>query len=92
MKIFLDEQLTGLTVFLKSLGWDVANVNTEKMRGAPDLEIVKHAKENSYTLITQDEKASQLAELHKVPHVHLSFAKLAEIAHNELLKIEQAQT
>jgi predicted nuclease of predicted toxin-antitoxin system len=92
MKVFLDEQLTGLTVFLKSLDWDVANVNTENMRGSPDIEIVKHAKENNYTLITQDEKASQLAGLHKVPCVFLSFAKLAEIAHSELLKIEQVQT
>jgi predicted nuclease of predicted toxin-antitoxin system len=59
------------------------------MRGATDIEIVKHSKENDYTLITEDEKASQLAQLHGVPLVFISQAKISEIAHKELLKLQQ---
>lgn len=88
MKIFLDEQVTGLSDFMISLGWDVRTIHTENLRSAKDITVVKHAKENDYVFITQDEKASQLAELHKVPCVHVSLAKIAEITHQELLELQ----
>jgi predicted nuclease of predicted toxin-antitoxin system len=90
MIVFLDEQLEGLRMFLDSLEWEVTSVIKEKMGGAKDPEVVKYAKEKGYVFVTRDEKASQLAELHKVPCVFLSFAKLAEITHMELLEIEQS--
>ncbi len=88
MIVFLDEQLEGLYVLLDSLGWNVTSVVKQNMKGAKDPDVVKHAKEKGYTFVTRDEKAAQLAELHEVPHVYLSFAKLAEIAHKELKKLE----
>jgi predicted nuclease of predicted toxin-antitoxin system len=89
MIILLDEQVTGLTDFMISLGWETKNVHTENLRGAKDITVVKHAKENGYVFITQDEKASQLADLHQVPCVHVSLAKLAEITHQELLELNR---
>ena len=89
MIVFLDEQLTGLSKFLESLGWDVKTVNSEEMRGAKDQELVKYSKEKGYVFVTRDDDASKLAELHDVPFVYLSFSKLAKIAHRELLELEK---
>jgi len=89
MKVFLDEQLTGLSKYLKSLGWDVKTVNSENMIRAKDTELVKYSKENGYVFVTKDDDASKLARLHKVPFVYLSFPKLAQIAHQELLELEK---
>lgn len=88
MKILLDEQLAGLNEFLQSLGYEVTTVQDEKMIGAPDYQIVTFAKKNNLILVTRDSKQAQIAELQKVKHVWISFAKIAEITHRELQKLE----
>ena len=89
MKVFLDEQLIGLTDYLFSLGWDTTNVINENMRGSEDLEIVLQAKEEKYIIVTQDDKVAQLAKLHELPHVYLSFSKIAAMIHIELKELEK---
>ena len=87
--ILLDEQLTGLKPFLSSLDWEITTVNNEGLNGRPDQKLLEYAIKNNMTLVTQDTQLAQLAELHNLPHVWVSFAKLSRLVDEELKNIDK---
>jgi predicted nuclease of predicted toxin-antitoxin system len=84
MKILLDEMYTGLTALLKALGWDVVNVEEVGLKGAPDLEVVEHAKRNGLLLVTQDPKVADLARLKEVACVVVGAVEIARVIDQKL--------
>ena len=86
--ILLDEQLTGLASYLRSLGWDVITVIEIGLRSADDIKILEYSKLNDCILVTEDTGLAQLAELHNLKHVWVSQSKIAKLVHEELKKIK----
>ena len=79
--ILLDEQLTGLAPFLRSLGWKLLTVIEAGLRSAADEKIFEYCKLNDCILITEDTDLAQLAELHNLKHVWVSQSKMAKLVH-----------
>ncbi len=86
MMILLDEMYTGLKDYLEALGWDIETVNTLGLQGADDNKIIEHARGNSLTIVTQDEKLADIAELKNVKCVLISKKMVAKIIDSELRK------
>ena len=70
--ILLDEQLTGLAPFLRSLSWEVETVNEIGLLGASDQKILEYITLNSLILVTEDTQLAQLAELNNQEHVWIN--------------------
>ena len=84
--ILLDEQLTGLAPFLRSLGWEVETVNEIGLLGASDQKILEYITLNSLILVTEDTQLAQLAELNNQEHVWINSSKIARLVDLELRK------
>jgi predicted nuclease of predicted toxin-antitoxin system len=86
LKILLDEMYTGLKEYLEALRWEVLTVQDAKLTGESDKRIVEYAKKNGLTLVTQDEKNADLADLQGVHCVLISKKMLARMIDTELGK------
>ncbi len=86
MKILLDEMYTGLKDYLEALGWDIETVNTAGIQGEKDNKIIEYANLNSLTIVTQDEKLADIAELKHVECVLISKKMAAKMIDSELRK------
>lgn len=85
--ILLDEQLTGLAPFLRSLEWQVETVHEIKLHGASDQKILEYITLNSLILITEDTQLAQLAELNNQKHIWVNSSKIARMVDQELRKM-----
>ena len=85
--ILLDEQLTGLAPFLRSLGWEVETVNEIGLHGAVDEKILEYVIDNKRILVTEDTQLAQLADFHGQKHVWVNSSKIAKLVDQELKKI-----
>ncbi|MGQ9514052.1 MAG: DUF5615 family PIN-like protein [Thermoproteota archaeon] len=85
--VLLDEMYSGLKPFLKVLGWDVISTEDAGLRGMGDEEIVEYAERNRAVLVTQDQKAADLARLKEVPCVLVGYVEIAKIVHEMLKKL-----
>ncbi|MEM2886046.1 MAG: DUF5615 family PIN-like protein [Thermoproteota archaeon] len=83
-RILLDEMYSGLKPFLKVLGWDARSVEDEGSRGGGDEALVSYAERNGFVLVTQDQKAADLARLKGVPCVLVGYVEIARIVHEKL--------
>lgn len=86
MKILLDNQLNGMDRFLRIQGYDVTTAYELGYTEKTDEEVIKYAKEHSMILITEDNKAADLAEIHNVKIIHLDMKMKAIAVSNELKK------
>ncbi len=91
-KILLDEMYSGLKPFLKVLGWDVRSIEDAGLRGMEDEEVVEYAERNGFVLVTQDQRAADLARLKGVPCVLVGYVEIAKIVHERLRDLEIAMT
>jgi predicted nuclease of predicted toxin-antitoxin system len=89
MKILLDEQLKGMSLFLTSLGLEVKRTDEINLDGTKDDNIVKHAKENSFIIVTENNHMARLAELHNVGCILTDMKFKAKAVFNEIMRMEQ---
>ena len=89
MKILLDEKLKVMAFFLKSLGLEVKRTDEINLDGMNDDDIVKHAKENSFILVTENNHMARLAELHNVDCILTDMKFKAKAVFNEMMQMEQ---
>lgn len=75
---------TGLKEYFEVMGWEVSTVGDEDLKGAKDKDVVKHAEENNFLLVTQDQKPADLADLQEVPHVYISSREIAELIDSKI--------
>ncbi len=88
MKILLDEMYTGLKPFLKALGWDVLTVEEAGIRGADDLQVVEHAKQKGFLVVSQEQKVAEIAEIKGVPHVVIGSVEIAKVIDQKLKSLK----
>jgi predicted nuclease of predicted toxin-antitoxin system len=86
-KLLLDEMYTGLGPFLKALGWDVFTVEDVGLRGTQDLEVIEYAGRSGVTLVTQDQKISDLARLKGIPCILVGYVEIARIVDEKLREL-----
>lgn len=84
MKILLDEMYTGLKEYFETLGWNVSTVRDEDLEGVSDKEVMEHAKENDFLLVTEDQKPADLADLEGVPYVLISKRSIAKLIDSKI--------
>jgi predicted nuclease of predicted toxin-antitoxin system len=70
----------GLKEYFETMGWEVLTVQAVGLQGAKDKDIVEYAKKNGLLLVTQDQKAADIAELTGVMCVLISNALIAKVA------------
>lgn len=83
-KILLDEMYTGLKEYFEIMGWGVTTVREEGLEGVEDKEVVKHARENGFLIVTEDQKPADLAEIQDVPFVLISKKSIAELIDSKI--------
>ena len=88
MKILLDNQLNGMDRLLRIQGYDVTTAYELGYTQKTDEEVIKYAKEHDMILVTEDNKAADLAEILGVPIIHLSIKMKSKAVENELKKLE----
>ena len=86
MEILIDNQLNGMDRFLRIQGYDVTTAYELGYTEKTDEEVIKHAKEHNMILITEDNKAANLAEILEVPVIHLDMKMKSIAAEEELIK------
>lgn len=84
MKLFLDEMYTGLKEYFEILGWEVLTVQEVELQGARDKDVVVYAAKNDLTIITQDSKLAEIAELVGTRYVLLTNALIAKLADDKI--------
>jgi predicted nuclease of predicted toxin-antitoxin system len=84
MKILLDEMYAGLKEYFETLGWNVTTAQDVGLKAAKDREIVEYARTHDMLLVTQDQKAADLADLVGVKFVLISRAMIAKIADEKM--------
>jgi predicted nuclease of predicted toxin-antitoxin system len=87
-RVLLDEMYSGLKPFLKLLGWDVLSIEDVGLKGVGDEEIVDYVERNGFVLVTQDQKAADLARLKGVPFVLVGYVEIARMVHEMLKELE----
>jgi len=80
LELLLDEMYAGLKEYFEALEWKVSTAQDVGLKGAKDGDIVEYAKNNGLLLVTQDQKAADLAELKRVKYVLISSAMIATVA------------
>lgn len=70
----------GLKEYFEALEWKVSTAQDVGLKGAKDRGIVEYAKNHDLLLVTQDQKAADLAELKRVKCVLISGAMIATVA------------
>jgi predicted nuclease of predicted toxin-antitoxin system len=85
MKILLDNQLNGMDRFLKIQGYDVVTAYDLGFTQKTDEEVIKYAKEHNMILVTEDNKAADLAKIIDIHIIHLDM-KMKSKAVEEALK------
>jgi uncharacterized protein with PIN domain len=84
MKIFLDEQLTGLAPLLRFADYDVVTVIDEGFKEHKDEDLVNHAKTKDYIFVTEDEGAARMANEKGVKCIFLDTVLKAKAVKREL--------
>ena len=84
MKIFLDEQLTGLAQLLRFADYEVVTVVDEGFKEHKDEDLVNHAKTKNYIFVTEDEGAARLAKERGVKCIFLDVVLKARAVKWEL--------
>lgn len=84
MKIFLDEQLTGLAQLLRFADYDVVTVVDEGFKEHKDEDLINHAKVNDYIFVTEDDGAARLAKERGVKCIFLDTVMKAKAVKLEL--------
>jgi len=84
MKILIDNQLNGMDRFLRIQGYEVTTAYELGYTEKTDEEVIKHAKEHNMILITEDNKAADLAELYNVAVIHLNMKMKSKAVTEEL--------
>ena len=84
MKLLLDEMYAGLKEYFETLGWEALTAQDVGLKGAKDKDIVEYARINNLLLVSQDQKAADLADLRGVKHVLISSAMIAKIADEKI--------
>jgi predicted nuclease of predicted toxin-antitoxin system len=74
----------GLKEYFETLGYEVQTAQEVGLKGAKDKEIVEYAAKHCLTLITQDLKPSELAELTGVKCVLVSNGLIAKVTDAEI--------
>ena len=80
MKLLLDEMYAGLKEYFETLGYEVLTAQEAGLKSAKDKDVVEYARKNGLTLITQDQKPADLADLMDVKFILISSAMIAKIA------------
>ncbi len=78
--VLLDEQLLGLEVFLKDLGWKTVKVKP----GRSDDEVLASAKENGYVLVTRDVNLASRCRVQEIKVVQMGLEEEARMLHQIL--------
>lgn len=84
MKLLLDEMYTGLKEYFEILGWEVLTVQEIGLQGAKDKDVVAYAAKNDLTVITQDSKIAEIAELVGTRYVYLTNALIAKLGDEKI--------
>ncbi len=75
--LLLDEQLLGLGIFLRDLGWKTVKVRA----GRSDDEVLASAKENGYVLVTRDANLASRCRVQEVNVVQMGLEEEARMLH-----------
>lgn len=86
MKILLDNQLNGMDRYLRIQDYDVVTAYELGFTEKTDEEVIKHAKKHNMILVTEDNKAANLAETLDVRVIHLDMKMKAKAVAEELKK------
>jgi predicted nuclease of predicted toxin-antitoxin system len=86
LKLLLDEMYAGLKEYFEALGYEVLTAHEAGLKSAKDKDVVEYAGKHGFTLVTQDQKPAELAELTGVKHILVSNAMIARIADQEIKK------
>lgn len=86
MKILLDNQLNGMDRYLRIQGYDVVTAYDLGYTQKTDEEVIKYAKEHNIVLVTEDNKAADLADTLDVPVIHLDMKMKSKAVAEELKK------
>jgi len=86
MKILLDNQLNGMDRFLRIQGYDVTTAFDLGYTEKTDEDVIKYAKQNNMTLVTEDNKAADLAGTLNVSVIHLDMKMKSKAVIEELKK------
>ncbi len=87
MKILLDEMYAGLKEYFETLGYQVLTAQEAGLKSAKDREIVEYAGKHGLILITQDQKAAELAELTVVKCVFISNLMIAKLVDDKIKQL-----
>ena len=86
MKILLDAMYDGLKEYLTEEGWNVLTVRDIDAPNAKDAKVRSYAKENGYTIVTQDGRSADIAIRSGIPCIHVSLGDIAELVKTEIKK------
>lgn len=84
--LMLDEQISDYKKYLEGFDWVVKTVEDIGKKGAPDIEIIKYAKENNLLFISRNEDAILRAETLDVPYLWVSSALIVKAINQQLKK------
>jgi predicted nuclease of predicted toxin-antitoxin system len=79
--LMLDEQISDYKKYLEGFDWVVKTVEDIGKKGAPDIEIIRYAKENNLLFISRNEDAILRAETLDVPYLWVSRARASALLH-----------
>ncbi len=84
MKLLLDEMYAGLKEYFETLGYEVTTAQEAGLSGVKDRTIVEYAGKHGLTLVTQDQKPAELAELMGVRCVYISNLMIAKLVDQQI--------
>lgn len=84
--LMLDEQISDYKKYLEGFDWVVKTVEDIGKKGAPDIEIIRYAKENNLLFISRNEDAILRAETLDVPYLWVSSAVIVKAINQQLKK------
>lgn len=74
----------GLKEYFEALGYEVLTAQEAGLKSAKDRDVVEYAGKHELTLVTQDQKPAELAELLGVKFVLISSAMIAKVADEKI--------
>jgi rRNA-processing protein FCF1 len=82
--ILLDENITGLDVYLRDSGWKTVTVKDEIGAGADDGAVIELARKNGYVLVTPDNQLAKRCERLHIPVIELGMGLYADAIDKQL--------